>query len=129
MLRLLDDLPSFGFASSPASHTAFAPPRPIVNYAVNWAFFSVAHIRFLQIRARSSCILCFSDHLPSSLLASSTASHTAFAPRLPIANFAVNWTLICIADHCYLKIRTVPSMLCLFKDLPFYRLAFTHCSP
>ena len=56
-----------------------------------WAFFSVAHFCFLQIRARSSCILCFSDHLPSSLLGSSTASHTAFAPRLPITNFAVNW--------------------------------------
>ena len=56
-----------------------------------WAFFSVALFRFLQIRARSSCILCFSDHLPSSLLGSTTASHTAFAPRLPIPNLAVNW--------------------------------------
>ena len=56
-----------------------------------WTIFSVALFRFLKIRARSSCILCFSDHLPSSLLASTAASHTAFAPRLPIANFAVNW--------------------------------------
>ena len=55
-----------------------------------WAFFSVALFRFLQIRARSSCILCFSDHLPSSLLASTSASHTAIAPCRPIVNFALN---------------------------------------
>ena len=56
-----------------------------------WAFFSVAHILFLQTRARGSCMVCFSGHLPSSLLGSTTASHTAFAPRLPIPNLAVNW--------------------------------------
>ena len=41
----------------------------------------------------------------------------------------ITWTLICIADHCYLKIRTLlSSMLCFLNDLPFNRHASTTTS-
>ena len=57
-----------------------------------FAFVSDAHSCFLKFQARSSSILCFLNDLSSSCLGSvAAASHTAFAPRLPIANFAVNW--------------------------------------
>ena len=56
-----------------------------------FALVSIARLCFLQIWAHSSSVLWFFNDLPCSHLGSTVASRTAFAPRLPISNFAVNW--------------------------------------
>ena len=57
---------------------------------ITFALFSIARLCFLQIWASLSSVLCFLDDIPCSSLGSTVASCTAFAPRLPVANFAVN---------------------------------------
>ena len=59
---------------------------------MTWASLSDADFCFHKFRASSSPVLWFFDDLPSFCPGSVAAtSHTAFAPLLPIANFAVNW--------------------------------------
>ena len=63
----------------------------IKSKRITWTFFSIADHNFLQSRTHLSTILWLSDNLPFNGLGSTAAGRTAFAPRLPIANFAVNW--------------------------------------
>ena len=63
----------------------------IKSKKITWTFFSIADHCFLQSRTRLSSILWLLDNLPFNGLGSTAAGRTAFAPRLPIANFAVNW--------------------------------------
>ena len=68
-----------------------SPTQNQQEEATYYALVSVAHISLLKsIRARSSPVLRCSDDVSCSRLGSAAASRTAFAPRLPIANFAVN---------------------------------------
>ena len=55
-----------------------------------FALASIARLCFFQIWAGNSSVLWFLNDLPCSRLGSTAASRTAIAPRLPIANFAVN---------------------------------------
>ena len=65
------------------------------------ALVSVAHISLLKsIRARSSPVLGCSDDVSCSRPRSAAAGCTAFAPRLPIANFAVNWKCESLGGYC-----------------------------
>ena len=57
---------------------------------ITWASLSVAAHCLLQIWTRSSPILWLFDDISCSCLGSTVASNTAFTPRLPIANLAVN---------------------------------------
>ena len=66
-----------------------------------FALVSIAHLCFLQMWTGSSSVHRFLDDLPCSRLASTAASRTAFAPRLPIANLAVN----CNNDDCVYQIQ------------------------
>ena len=101
-----------------------------MGWGTSWALLSIADHCLPLSRTCCPPIFRFFDDISCSRLGSTVATHTAFIPWFPIANFAVNWK--CVRSFCRKSRHKAtyegteselrPALGCLMIDLDTYLL-------